>query len=327
MKANRLFQLRDLLYEQPGISLQAMQHRLEASAATVKRMLKDARDSFDMPIRFDREMGGYRIDASGPQALGKDVKTAELPGLWFAPEEALALITAQHLLADLEPGLLEAKLRPLRARLEKLLESGGHGADAVQQRIRITHAGKRSTNLAAFQTVASATLARKRLRITHVNRERNEQLQRDVSPQQLVHYRDNWYLDAWCHKRDGLRSFGIDAIESCAVLDLVAQEVPADEIKAELGMGYGIFGGQPVATARLKFTPERARWVSREQWHPDQRGWHEPDGSYVLEVPYSDDRELVGDILRSGDGVVVLAPEALRGRVQKMLLTAAMRYA
>jgi len=152
-------------------------------------------------------------------------------------------------------------------------------------------------------------------------------LQRDVSPQQLVHYRDNWYLDAWCHKRDGLRSFGIDAIESCAVLDLACLEVPADEIKAELGMGYGIFGGQPVATARLKFTPERARWVSREQWHPDQRGWHEPDGSYVLEVPYSDDRELVGDILRSGDGVVVLAPEALRGRVQKMLLTAAMRYA
>jgi predicted DNA-binding transcriptional regulator YafY len=82
-----------------------------------------------------------------------------------------------------------------------------------------------------------------------------------------------------------------------------------------------------VATARLKFTPERARWVSREQWHPDQRGWHEPDGSYVLEVPYSDDRELVGDILRSGDGVVVLEPAQLRTRVHRMLLGAAMRYA
>ena len=28
-------------------------------------------------------------------------------------------------------------------------------------------------------------------------------LQRVVSPQRLVHYRDNWYLDAWCHYKDG----------------------------------------------------------------------------------------------------------------------------
>ena len=197
----------------------------------------------------------------------------------------------------------------------------------MQQRIKITHAGKRSTNLAAFKTIASATLARKRLRIIHVNRERNEQLEREVSPQQLVHYRDNWYLDAWCHKRNALRSFGIDAIEHSEMLDSQAQEVATEDIKSELGSSYGIFGGQPTAVARLKFTPQRARWVSREQWHPDQRSWHEPDGSFILEVPYSDDRELVGDILRSGDGVMVLEPPELRARVQKTLLVAAMRYA
>ena len=29
------------------------------------------------------------------------------------------------------------------------------------------------------------------------------------------------------------------------------------------------------------FTPERARWVGAESWHPHQRGEYEPDGSYL----------------------------------------------
>ncbi len=66
--------------------------------------------------------------------------------------------------------------------------------------------------------------------------------------------------------------------------------------------------------ASLKFTPERARWVANEQWHPEQRGRLEPDGSYVLEVPFADLRELLMDILKYGADVEVLGPEALRRR-------------
>ena len=63
-----------------------------------------------------------------------------------------------------------------------------------------------------------------------------------------------------------------------------------------------------------------------EQWHPEQKGWLEADGSYVLEVPYSDPRELIGDVLRFGDGVVVLGPKSLRERVHQALLKGAMGY-
>ena len=52
----------------------------------------------------------------------------------------------------------------------------------------------------------------------------------------------------------------------------------------------------------------------------------EPDGSYLLKVPYSDDRELLGDILRFGADVQVLEPKELRSKVQKTLLEAVGRY-
>ena len=37
-----------------------------------------------------------------------------------------------------------------------------------------------------------------------------EVTQRIVSPQRLSYYRENWYLDAWCHDKNALRKFGFE---------------------------------------------------------------------------------------------------------------------
>ena len=63
-----------------------------------------------------------------------------------------------------------------------------------------------------------------------------------------------------------------------------------------------------------------------EQWHPKQKARFEKDGSYLLEIPYSDSRELVMDILKQGAGVEVLAPAALRKDVAAQLKAALDRY-
>jgi predicted DNA-binding transcriptional regulator YafY len=72
--------------------------------------------------------------------------------------------------------------------------------------------------------------------------------------------------------------------------------------------------------------PERARWVAYEQWHPRQKGTQQPDGSYLLEIPYADDRELMMDILKYGADCEVLGPPGLRNRVMEALDAARARY-
>lgn len=141
-----------------------------------------------------------------------------------------------------------------------------------------------------------------------------------------MHYRDNWYLDAWCHLRKGIRSFGVDAMEDVQLLSDIAREVDIDELRRVTLSSYGIFAGQPIAWATLRFTSQRAQWVESEMWHPQQMSAREPDGSYLLKVPYSDDRELLGDILRYGADVQVLEPPELRAKVQTTLLDAVKRY-
>jgi len=177
-----------------------------------------------------------------------------------------------------------------------------------------------------FEAIAAATMSRKRLKISHFNRQNGITSEREVSPQRLVHYRDNWYMDAWCHMRDDLRNFSLDAVTRVEVLETPAKEIADKRIDEAFGTGYGIFNGAPQGWATLKFTPERARWVNGESWHPMQESKIETDGSYVLSFPYSDDRELIGDIMRFGADVQVLAPPALRSKVQKSFLEAASKY-
>ena len=147
-----------------------------------------------------------------------------------------------------------------------------------------------------------------------------------LAPQRLVHYRDNWYVDAYCHLREALRSFSVDAMEQAELLDTKSKEIPKAELDGYLKSGYGIFSGRGVTWAKLKFSSKAARWVAKQTWHGKQRGAFDGKGSYVLEIPCTDDRELLMDILRHGADVEALEPPELRKRVAEALAEAARQY-
>lgn len=300
-----------LLTNHRVVSFQRMLERLEVSRATLKRDLEYLRNRLGAPIVWDRDAGGYRFEQD-EQSTGQ----YELPGLWFSAEEIHALLTMQHLLANLDAGgLLGPHIQPLMARLTSLLGSGRHPAEEVRKRIKLIPLAARRLSLDHFANLGTALLLRKRLRLTYYAKGSDETSEREVSPQRLVHYRENWYLDAWCHLRNGLRSFAVDGIRRAEILEQPAREVPEKTLDAMLGSGYGIFSGRKLAWAQLRFSAPRARWVSLEQWHPKQKGKWLKDGRYLLRVPYADDRELIMDILRHVPEVEVLAPAALRAKV------------
>ena len=298
----------------------ALQEALGISRAQLKRDLAYLRERFNAPIEYDRDAGGYRFGKplAGPRY--------ELPGLWFSAEEAHALLTMHQLLKGLDGEILGPHFEPLLARLRAVLGSGDHSWEEVENRIRVIPIGRREAKVAHFGVAAGALLKRKRLRIRHYNRAEDRETEREVSPQRLVHYRDNWYLDAWCHLRQDLRSFAVDAIRDAHLLDERAKDVPKAELDEYLAAGYGIFAGRKLEWATLKFTSAAARWVAAQRWHPKQRARVDKDGCHLLELPYADDRELVMEILKFGPEVEVLAPAGLRKRVAERLRAAAKRY-
>lgn len=312
-RTERLYRIEKLLREHHIVPRTRFLNELEISLATFKRDLAYLRDRLNAPIEYDADAGGYQFGKAIPGA------SHELPGMWFDAREIHALLTMQQLLQELQPGLLTPHIKPLLDRLRQLLESAHVPENEVRKRIRVLRVNGRYVQSKAFDPISSALLSRHQIKIHYFHRGRNAAESRTVSPQRLTYYRDNWYLDAWCHTREAIRSFSLDAIEHAEIVDLPAIDVAEVELDAVFQAGYGIFSGKTVEWAVLRFTPERARWVSRELWHPQQQSEFEADGHYILRLPYSDDRELVMDILRHMPEVVVLEPVSLRVQVKTQL--------
>ena len=99
-------------------------------------------------------------------------------------------------------------LGPLRERLKLLLgprtpalrrnpEAQPHPSYGIDAR----------SSHAFFSIVTQATLTRQSTScISYYTRTSDAHTDREVSPQRIVFYRGNWYLDAWCHLRQDLRS-------------------------------------------------------------------------------------------------------------------------
>lgn len=306
-KFEKLYQLHKLFKTRRyPVSIRAISDHLSCSSKTTYRLLNILRDIYHAPVAEDAHKNRF-YDLKHADAF-------ELPGLWFSNEELHALLAAHQYLSLTEPGLIEPTIKPLRMRIEQILSKHHqHPGDALQ-RIRLLGIGMRHSDQHYFRHIASAVLARKQLHIHYTRRSDGTASQRDVSPQRLSHYRDNWYLDAWCHTKNELRTFALDQINQCNTLDSLAREIDNDTLNQHYASAYGIFAGVADKIAILKFNAIRARWIEKEQWHPQQTGeWK--DNYYLLSIPYNNPTELIMDILKYGADVEVLAPEELRGAV------------
>jgi predicted DNA-binding transcriptional regulator YafY len=320
----RLYRIEALIRSRGCVSLQSLLDELEVSRATLKRDLEYLRSRMGAPIEYDRDLNGYRFGTDA-QAGGRH----ELPGLWFNESELYSLLTAQQLLAGLDTdGLLSRHLQPLLDRIRELL---GHGegdeaAKRLTQRIKVVSAWRRPVPSRFFERVSTALLQRKKLHLRYLTRGRGEVSDRDVSPQRLVHYRNTWYLDAWCHRADALRRFALDAVQEAQVLQKPAKELALKRVEKEMDAGYGIYAGGQQQWALLRFNPQAAQWASREEWHPEQVGRSLPDGSFELRLPYVDATELAMDVLRQGAELRVVEPPSLVELVKSRLQAAAALY-
>jgi predicted DNA-binding transcriptional regulator YafY len=323
-RTERFYRIELLLRDRGCVGFAALREALEVSPATLKRDLQYLRDRLGAPIVYDAHDNGYRFEAAA-----RGVRH-ELPGLWFSENEIHALLTMHGVLGGLDDsGVLARHLAPVLERLEGMLGADAGEAREAMRRIKVIGTARRRVSSRWFECIGSALVQRRRLAMRYFKRSDRSESLREVSPQRLVHYRNTWYLDAWCHTSSGLRRFALDAVRDARPLAAKASNVQLRELEAALDAGYGIYaaGDSRVRWATLVFDADAAQWVADEEWHPRQRARYRDDGRYELQVPYSDATELMMDILRHGDSVAVEGDRALVAAVRTRLHNARARYA
>ena len=317
----RLHRIKYMIQQRKCVPIEDFMSELEISKATFKRDLEYLRSRSKADIEYDRYLGGYKFKE------GSDIKKIELTGIWFSEKEATALVLMQHLLSSLDQGgLIGPHIEPLTAIIDGILGQSETTAKELRKRIKVIGMGSRKNSIENFSEIGAALLKRNRLQMDYYSKGKDENTKREISPQRLIYYRENWYLDAYCHLREGLRSFALDGILTAVLTNTKAQEVSEKECQEHFAQSYGIFSGKATQRAKLRFTPEHARWVSGEHWHGQQVGSFDKEGYYNLEFDFNQDPELVMDILKHGSGVEVVSPGSLKNKVKAELEKALQNY-
>ena len=317
----RLHRIKYMIQQRKCVPIEDFMRELEISKATFKRDLEYLRSRSKADIEYDRFLGGYKFKE------GSDINKIELTGIWFSEKEATALVLMQHLLSSLDQGgLIGPHIEPLTAIIDGILGQSETTAKELRKRIKVIGMGSRKNSIENFSEIGAALLKRNRLQLDYYSKGKDENTKREISPQRLIYYRENWYLDAYCHLREGLRSFALDGILTAVLTNTKAQEVSEKECQEHFAQSYGIFSGKATQRAKLRFTPEHARWVSGEHWHGQQVGSFDKEGYFNLEFDFNQDPELVMDILKHGSGVEVVSPSALKNKVKAELEKALKNY-
>lgn len=314
---DRVQQLHRLLKKHSeGLNMMTLSAELAASPNVIQEALTELTESYGAPIRYDSDTRLYQYES-----MMRDV--FQLPGVSLTATELRGMVTVLNLLKDLNQGQGSDELNRMQQQMETLVASHGLDASDLSRRIRILTGAKRPINNHIYQQVSEALFTRKKLNLKYAASDQSLS-ERAVSPQTLVYYRDQWYLDAWCHKRQQLRTFMLSRINSAYQINEAAREFTADEIDQHFHNSYGIFSGGEPKNADIIFLPGAAHLVAQQQWHPDAKGqWHGDE--YHLSLPYNDDRELLRDLLSYAPYVIINGPEELKSAYKKRLQEALSR--
>jgi predicted DNA-binding transcriptional regulator YafY len=310
--------LRLLENRQQPIAIAQLAQTLTIGTRTIRRDIQELIDTRNAPWFIHQNQVHY--DKSIQQRV-------YLEGMWFTPQELIALRAFSQTLSQLSHGVLKSVLAPLDQKWQTLLGVTDGEADSIVHKLKLIEMSARGFNEQVFSDLVSAMHNNRQIIFSFWHRQRNEKTQRHVSPLQLVRYRDRWLLDAWCHDRQALRSFSLEAIDSVQALGASALAVDANVQQKHFASSYGIFSGVAEKYAVLLFSEFMARWIKDEIWHPQQQCKTLSDGRYQLTLPYAQDIELIQDILKYGAEVEVIEPAELRAKVAQAIQNMASVYA
>jgi len=210
-RADRLFQIVQLIRGRRLSTAQFLAKRLEVSERTVYR---DVADLMAQGVPIEGEAGvGYRM---GP---GFD-----LPPLMFSHEEAQALVASVRIA---HPRLDAALSDQADAALSKILAVLPAAARAAAESLALYAPAIPfdTKTRARLEALRLATEARRLVTIRYVDlKERLSE--RTLRPLGCFYWGAVWTLAAWCESRDAFRNFRIDRIEQLDVQGQTFRDEP-----------------------------------------------------------------------------------------------------
>jgi predicted DNA-binding transcriptional regulator YafY len=281
--------------------------QFEISVKTAQRDIEFMRDRLKCPLSYDKSQKGYYYEDN----------TFFLPMVYLSSEELSSLLIARKFLKDISGGYVGKEISSIINKITTILKKHVAEETLIDDALSFQLIEYSPAPEEIFKVILEGCLKRRSLRFTYRSLTKHDKTTRTVDPYHLLNYMGTWHLIAYCHLRNGLRNFVFGRISDLKILENTFTIPKSFNIHEHLQSAFGIYKGITTKEVCLRFTPEKARWITGQVWHKDQKVKINNDGSLELSFPVADFAEIKMEILKHGSVVEVIRPKALRELVRE----------
>jgi predicted DNA-binding transcriptional regulator YafY len=174
-------------------------------------------------------------------------------------------------------------------------------------------------DLGIFQELLAAITNHESIIIRYFSGQKATVVEKPCDPYHLLHFKDNWYLVAWCHEKQDYRDFlcsRIMAVEHTNVTFIPDPDFSLEEHKRT----SQLFASEaPEVEIVAEFDKFAAHWIRLKQIHPSQVVLERSDGSLEVSFKVTSMENLMRWILSFGEHARILAPLELQERVRRTI--------
>jgi len=282
----------------------------ESDARTIRRDIQFLQTEYHAPIEYHRVKKGWEYTCPTYRLPAVLITEGELVGLFMAAR-MLPQVQGTPYAADLE--------RAIRKFAELLPDEVSVHWETIEQAHSFRPSVTTLQDFDIFRQLADAVLHRRQLRIRYWTASREEENERVIDPWHLACVDGEWYLIAWCHRRQARRMFAPSRIRELTETGQTFV-VPEDFRIAEFFDGtFRVVtdSSQPLQQVRLRFAPSAAKYIREKVWHLSQRLHAEPGGGVIVEFRLRNLIEIRRFVLSWGSECEVLEPPELRADIQR----------
>lgn len=275
---------------------------LEVSAKSIQRDLDFMRDRLELPIAYDARRYGFHYTE----------EVTAFPSLQITEGELFALLVAEKALQQYRGTNFE---KPLVSAFKKMAASL---PDTVSlqladwdQAISFRTSAMPILDLACFDALARAAARREQLEIVYRKPGTAAGESRVIDPYQLANINGEWFLFAYDHLRQDLRTFAPTRIQSVRQTGRTFVRPKRFSIDSRLRDSFGVLSGRESQEVVIRFNAFAAEFIREKRWHPSQVMTDRAGGGVELRLKLSSLIEVQRWVLSWGSNALVVAPPEL----------------
>jgi proteasome accessory factor B len=281
---------------------------IEVVTKTIHRDIAFMRDRLELPIEFDTQRNGYHYTG----------EVSSFPSLQLTEGELFALCVAEKALEQYRGTSFEKPLLSALRKMEQSLPDTisinlGELGKAISFRTR----AEPILNLEIFDTLAKATSQHKQLELDYRKAGTASHEKRIVDPYHLANINGEWFLFAFDHLRNDIRTFVPARIKSAKQTGQTFQRPTGFSLEKRLRDSFGVHSGGGSYEVVLRFARQVADYIREKRWHDSQKLRELKGGGLELRLKLSSLVEIERWVLSWGGNARVIRPAELAQSVRR----------